>query len=101
MQTVLTISCTLNFPDSLSLVEDWIRFSSDCFLLGFLTVDDADFDFNFSVVPGSGKFCFRDLDVDNIKAYEGGFSRASQYFSIFSNMTKAETSCFQACRVYV
>ena len=94
MQTVLTISCTLNFPDSLSLVEDWIRFSSDCFLLGFLAVGDADFDFNFSAVPGSGKFCFRDLDVENIKADEAGFSRASQYFSILSEMAKAETFCF-------
>lgn len=66
--TALTISCTPNFPDSLSLVEDWIRFSSVCFLLGFLWVGDADFDFNFSAVLFSEKLCFCDLDEDNIKA---------------------------------
>ena len=64
---VLTISCTLNFPDSLSFVEDWIRFSCDGSLLGFLRVGDADFDFNLSFFF-SGKFCLCDLDADSIKA---------------------------------
>lgn len=66
---LLTISCTLNLPDSLSLDEDWIRFSSGCLVLGFLGVGDADFDFNFpATLLFSEKFCFCDLDVDNIKA---------------------------------
>jgi len=64
---ILTISCTLNFPDSLSLVEDWIRFSLDCSLVDFLRVGDADFDFNLSLFF-SEKNCFWDLAVDSIKA---------------------------------
>lgn len=68
VQEILTISCTLNFPDSLSFVEDWIRFSCDCSLVGFLRVGDADFDFINLSFFFSEKFCFCDLDVDSIKA---------------------------------
>ena len=69
VQEILTISCTLNCPDSLSFVEDWIRFSCDGSLLGFLRVGDADLFF-------AEKYCFCVLDEDSIKAEcfdEAGF----------------------------
>lgn len=81
VQEILTISCTLNCPDSLSFVEDWIRFSCDGSLLGFLSVGDADLFF-------AEKNCFCVLDEDSIKAErfdEAGFISAYQLCLIFGD----------------